>query len=98
LCGDLSWRHARLRPTANSRAGRWPLRLNERRDARGRLSAAELERISTILFADREAPPVSQSLAQLSGLVHEIKPHFDLSVIQHQADWLRDLDLLESIA
>jgi hypothetical protein len=66
--------------------------------SRGRPSAAELDLISTTLFADREAASESQSIAMLSGLAHEIKPHFDLSVIQHQADWLRDLDLLASIA
>jgi hypothetical protein len=31
LCDDLSWRHIRSRYVVNSRAGRWPLRLNELR-------------------------------------------------------------------
>jgi len=60
-----------------------------------RRSAADLELISTLVFVTRENPSVSDT--GLNSLVRAIKPHFSISEVKRQIDWLRSEGLLEAV-
>lgn len=62
----------------------------------GGLTAAELELVSTIIYADRESAPASQTLEDLTRRVRDVKPHFTGEKILQQARKLQSMSLLQS--
>lgn len=62
----------------------------------GSLSAADLELVSTIIYANRESAPASQTLEDLTRRVRDVKPHFTEDKILQQARKLQSLSLLQS--
>lgn len=69
-------------------------------DQFGSCTAAELELISTIVFAEREMRRKSRTVPQseLCRRVKAIKPHFDDQTIGENIDNLRELGLVEQLA
>jgi uncharacterized protein len=65
----------------------------------GNLSAAQLELVSTMIFADREAMRSNESLSlqELTNRVREVKPRFSVQEVYAQAESLRDKGLLRTI-
>jgi hypothetical protein len=62
----------------------------------GNLSAAQLELLSTIVYADREASRSGETVlvAELARRVREVKPHFTADHILRDTESLRTKDLL----
>ena len=60
-------------------------------------NSADLELASTIVFADREQAPHSQSIENLASRVHQVKPHFKLPRIMQRIEDLTRRGLLKSI-
>ena len=60
-------------------------------------NSADLELSSTIVFADREESPCSQSIEDLATRVQQVKPHFTETRIIGRIERLNEKGLLESI-
>jgi uncharacterized protein YwgA len=63
----------------------------------GRLSASDLELVSTIIYADRESAAGSLTLGELTRRVRDVKPHFTEDKILQQARRLQSMSLLQSV-
>ena len=63
------------------------------------LSASELELASTIVYADREmhSQQGQTTVATITKLVHDVKPHFSDETIEKQVESLRDKNHLRSL-
>ncbi|MCH8149890.1 MAG: hypothetical protein IH987_18235 [Planctomycetes bacterium] len=63
-------------------------------DEFGSDKSADLELSSTIVFADREERPCSQSTEDLASLVHQVKPHFSKARIIQRIERLEEKGIL----
>jgi hypothetical protein len=65
----------------------------------GEFGSADLELLSTIVYADREIAraETSQPSDMLAKKVHEIKPHFELPYVQSKVKYLDQREFLRSL-
>jgi hypothetical protein len=65
----------------------------------GTFNSAELELVSTIIYADREAlqNKKKMTLDELSDQVHEVKPHFNNNQIRNIAALIKENKLLQAV-